>query len=217
MRLSLLIAVFYAAVTMPASARDHDAKFLILHEGKVIGYHAVHVVEDEAGTVVETKIKMRVKLGPIPLFHYDHEAREVWRGDELVSLVSATNNDGDKAAVNAARVDGVLEIDGTGYRGPAPAGAVPTSYWNKSFVAADKLIDTQTGELMDVDVQRLGASPAPDRRLADHYRIKGPMDIDLWFVGERCVGSHFTVDGDELTYVPVPEERRYAALDERRK
>ena len=214
MRLLTFLTVVWAIATMPASARDLDANFLIKREGKVIGFHQVQVRETEEGTVVETEIEMRVKLGPIPLFKYDHDAREVWQGGEVVSIESKTNYNGDKTSVFAEREDGVLQIDGSNYQGPAPAGAVPSSYWDKGLVAADSLINTQNGEIIDVTIQPLGETYAPHNVKAEEYRVSGTMDLNIWYDGQRWVGSHFVVDGEELTYELVADEQQYAALED---
>ena len=67
-----------------ASAEDDlDASFAILRKGSPIGYHVVDVERTEDGYVAHTRIEMRVKFGPIPLYRYRHEAREEWAGGEI--------------------------------------------------------------------------------------------------------------------------------------
>lgn len=214
MRLWAFVSLFCAVTTMPVSAGDLDAKFLIKREDKVIGFHKVDVTETDEGVVVDTEIEMRVKLGFIPLFKYDHEAREVWRDGQVVSIESKTNYNGDKSSVLARREGDTLLIDGTEYKGPAPENAVPSSYWAKSLVDADALINTQTGEIIEVDVERVGETPAPHNQEAEHFRVKGTVDLDIWYDGPQWVGSQFVIDGEELIYELVASEREYAALDE---
>ncbi len=197
---------------MPASASDHDTKFLIIRAGEVIGYHQVEVHETTQGTIVETEIEMRVKFGPIPLFKYDHDAREVWADGHLISIESTTNYNGEKTAVRAHREDGILQIDGTEYQGPAPEKAMPSSYWDRALIAADMVISTQSGELIDVAVLEIGETLAPHNVIADQYRITGTVTLDIWYDGARWVGSRFIIDGEELTYVLASDDRQYAAL-----
>ncbi len=213
MRSWLIAGVFLFGLTMPAAARDLDAKFLIERKGKVIGYHAVDVTPTGAGARVDTRIEMRVGIGPITLFRYEHDATEIWRGEKLVSLVSTTNNNGDKEFVDAKRYGEQLVIDASGYQGPAPAGAMPSSYWDKDLVQADAMINTQTGEILDIVTTPVGKTVAPHDRPADQYRLVGTLALNLWYDGERWVGSNFTVDGEELTYVLVDEPQEFAALE----
>ncbi|GJL94579.1 MAG: hypothetical protein DHS20C05_09840 [Hyphococcus sp.] len=214
MSFRLLFGLFALLATMPASARDLDAKFLIKHKGKVIGHHIVDVRNTEFGTVVDTKIEMRVKFGPIPVFKYDHTAREVWRDDKLISLVSNTDNNGEVSSVDAKYRDGGLYINGSEYEGMAPANSAPSSYWDKSVVDAEALINTQTGEIIDIEVENLGETLAPHDQTAEHYRLTGTVALNIWYEGERWVGSNFIVDGEELTYVLAPTDRQYASSQE---
>ncbi len=214
MRILAMLSVVFAFVTMPASAGELDAKFLIKHEGKVIGYHHVRGRETAAGLVVDTEVEMRVKFGPIPLYKYDHEAREVWRNGEVIFIESKTNDNGNKTSVFAHRKGETLLIDGTHYTGPAPIDAMPPSYWDKSLITASSVINTQTGEIIEVGVEHLGQTSAPNQRQAEHYRISGTIDADVWYDGSRWVGSQLFVDGEELIYEPVDGERQFAALAE---
>ncbi len=214
MRLWAFLSLFCAFATMPASAGNLDAKFLIKREGKVIGYHAVDVREADGAIIVDTEIEMRVKLGPIPLFKYDHASQEVWRAGEVVSIESKTNYNGDKTYLSAYRENDLLMIDGSEYQGPAPANAVPSSYWDKSLLTADALINTQNGEIVKVVIEPLGVTPAPHNREAEQFRVTGTVGMDIWYNGAQWVGSQFTIDGEELTYELVAGDRQYAALEE---
>jgi len=197
---------------MPASADNLDAKFLIERKGKVIGSHIVDVTVKDEYTRVDTDITMKVKFGPFPVFRYRHESTEIWRGDEVYSIVSTTNNNGDEAFLNAKREEGDLMIDGSGYQGVAPNGATPSSYWNRDITNADWLINTQTGELIDIEVSAMGETQAPHNQIAEHYQLIGTVSLNLWYDGLRWVGCNFTVDGEELTYVLAQDPRQYAQL-----
>ncbi|MHA7872809.1 MAG: DUF6134 family protein [Hyphococcus sp.] len=215
MKLWALISLFCVAFTLPASARDLDAKFLIKREGKVIGFHQVDVREEGGDFIVDTFIEMRVKFGPIPVFRYDHEAREIWRDGTVVSIDSETNYNGDETFVSARRDEtGALYIDGSDYQGPAPSNAMPSSYWDKGLVEAEALINTQTGEIIDIDVEPLGETLAPHNASAEQYRVVGSIALDIWYDGPRWVGSQFTIDGEELVYELVEGDPQYASLED---
>jgi len=105
-------------------------------------------------------------------------------------------------------------IDGTDYKGPAPANAVPPSYWDKSLITSNALINTQTGEIIEVGVEHVGQTPAPDNQEAEHYHVSGTVELDIWYDGSQWIGSHLFVDGEELIYELVAGERQFAALEE---
>ncbi len=212
--LALFLVVFLSV--MPASARDHDANFLIKRAGKVIGFHHVDISNTADGIVVETTIRMRVKFGPVPLFRYDHKAVEKWRAGSLYSLSSETNNNGDDDYVRLTRIANGYKIEGSGFSGVAPVSAMPSSYWNKSLVETNRLINTQTGEIIDVTVAELGRTMAPHQRDAEQYRIVGTIALYLWYDGPKWVGSQFTIDGEELIYELAPSSQDYAVLGDNR-
>lgn len=214
MRLSLAVAILVLFSVMPASANNLDTNFLIKRAGKVIGFHNVEITDTNAGKIVETTIRMRVKFGPIRLFRYDHSAVEEWRGSELILLSSETNNNGEDCFVRLIRGKEHFVIDASGYSGNAPLDATPSSYWDRGRVNTDALINTQTGELIDVTVTDLGRTLAPHKRLAEQFRMVGTLAVDLWYDGPQWVGSNFTIDGEELTYELAPQLREYAKHDE---
>ena len=214
MRLSLVLVLLSSFFTLPASASDLDANFLIKREGKVIGFHRVEVTDIEGGQKVETLIEMKVKFGPIPLFRYKHASVEEWRDGEIFSLNSATDRNGKDMFVRAARTEDGLMIDGTRYAGLAPEGALPSSYWNKALVEAATMINTQHGKIMDIEVTPLGLTEAEHGAVAEEYKLVSSDLLHLWYDGPRWVGARFTVDGEELVYELADEEQEYAQLQE---
>lgn len=215
MRTPLAFIILLSLGTMPASASDLDANFLIKREGKVIGFHRVDVEDTEDGQRVETTIRMRVKLGPIPVFRYDHASVEEWRDGELVSLMSTTKRNRKEMFVRAVRTEAGFEIEGTKYAGLAPEGALPSSYWKKDLVSAESMINTQHGKILDIEVTPLGLTTAEHGQTAEEYKLVSTDLLHLWYDGPRWVGARFTVDGEELVYeLDESDEREYAQLDE---
>lgn len=200
-----------------ASASEFDAAFDIIRKGDRIGYHAVDIEEMADGAIrVETRIAMQVKLGPIPVFNYEHLATEIWRDGKLQSVESTTDNNGKDESLRALREGDTLNIDGTRYKGPAPGDAVPSSYWNKAIIKATTLLDTQNGRLIDVTIANLGETPSPTGDLAEQHRLTGSVDLNLWYEGPRWVGADFVVRGQQLTYRLVDaaqRERLFAKLN----
>ncbi len=198
-----LTAFIALAALMPgaAAAGDLDAGFDILRKGERIGFHAVNVEEAADGSVrVETRIEMQVKIGPIPVFRYEHLSSEVWRGGVLQSLESTTDNNGKDMTLKVSRSGDALIVDGSMYKGQAPGDAVPSSYWNKAIIGAKTLLDTQNGRLIDVKIEKLGATPTPAGAVAEQHRLSGTVDLNLWYDGAQWVGADFVVRGQALAY-----------------
>lgn len=216
MRSFLAALLFFLSLAGPAAAGE-AAAFRIYWKGQPVGFHLVNVNADENGVRVETRIEMRIKFGPIPVYRYTHHVIELWRDGELQFLASVTNDDGKEMSAGAWREGGLLIIDGEAFSGAAPEGAVPASCWNRSLLKARTLFSTTDGEIVDVRVTNLGEGIAPHGEAAEHFRLSGTLDVDLWFDGEQWVGSHFVVDGETFTYEPIKENearvRLYAMLD----
>ncbi len=66
---------------------------------------------------------------------------------------------------------------------------------------------------IDIEIERLGETLAPHNQPAEHYRVAGTVDLNIWYEGERWVGSTFTIKDEELTYVLVAGDRQYATLE----
>lgn len=206
MRLPVTIIALLSMTSLPAVASELDAKFLIERKGKVIGYHEVDVTRTETGQRVDTTIEMKVSFGPITVFRYNHSSTEIWNDDVLISLVSKTKRNSKEMSVDAKRYDNELQIKGTNYEGPAPQGAMPSTYWNKDLTNAVAMINSQHGEVLDIIVEEIGQTKAPNGEVATQYKLTGSAELNLWYVGDRWVGSNFTIDGETLDYVLVEED-----------
>src|SRR3546814_12468527 len=81
-------------------------------------------------SVVEVAIDIAVDVLGITVFRFTHRAEEVWRGGQLWSLVSDTDDDGNRWRVQAERRNGMLRgsVNGAGSEAHGP---IPTdSLWH---------------------------------------------------------------------------------------
>src|SRR3546814_16542933 len=71
-------------------------------------------------SVVEVAIDIAVDVLGITVFRFTHRAEEVWRGGQLWSLVSDTDDDGTRWRVQAERRKGMLRgsVHGAGFAAP---------------------------------------------------------------------------------------------------
>ena len=99
---------------------------------------------------------------------------------------------------------GSLAVDGSGYEGTAPAGIIPSSHWNIREVFSSQILSTESGELLDVEVTKIGeerldvAGQAID---ATHYRLVSDLTVDLWYDDQgRWVQLSFEARGQTIDY-----------------
>lgn len=201
---------FLALGTLPAAAvtpvDPANLKFEVSLNDKPIGHHALAFSRRDNGKLdVTIDIDLEVKFGPFKVFDYEHRNESVWRDGLLHSMRSVTDDNGEHHEVMA---DGdtnrlqVLTDSVDSYY--TDIRTLPTTYWMVSTVAQDRLINSQTGELLEVEVTEVGREdvPGPNGPIsATHYRMTGDLEIDLWYDDAGIlVGLAFEAGGRDITY-----------------
>jgi hypothetical protein len=207
-----LILLLTAAFAAPLAADEADRwLFRVYLDDREIGFHEFSVREREGRVDVETTARFDVNILFFNAYSYDHQNRETWSGDCLEGLDAVTDDNGKEYRVSGeALADGfMLEVN----RDPERIGldCVRTfAYWNPAILDADRLLNSQTGQLAEVTVRAHGPETldiGPHRVPAEKYTIEstdGP--IRLWYApGSR----HWLAleaeleSGRTLRYVPL--------------
>jgi hypothetical protein len=181
--------------------------FDILREGGRIGRHTVTFRRDAARLEVDIAIDIEVRLAFLTLFRYRHRNRELWQDGRLIGLDSSTDDNGTDHRVRArAGADGLrVEADGAVYW--APRDILPTSYWHPRTPAQSRLLDTQKGRLLTVDVAPLGREILPlagGEVAALRYAMSGDLALDLWYAPDgRWLKVAFEARGARVDYRPL--------------
>ncbi len=197
--MSRLLALFAALVlSWPATAAPRTLEFDVLRDGAPIGTHRVTIESESGGETRATiEIDMAVRLAFVTIYRYTHRSTELWREGRLVSLDARTDDNGTRTHVTARATESGLAIDGSGGTYIAPAETVPTSYWNREKASRDRLLDTQSGKLIDVTAT-VAAADANGVR----YRLAGDLEADLVYgPGGDWTGLSFAARGGRIDYV----------------
>lgn len=138
------------------------------------------------------------------MFRYRHTNHEVWRHGRLVAIETKTDDDGESYRLSGRATEAGLEVEGSGGNFVAPADVMPTSYWNTETVTKNRLLDTQRGRLIDVDIVPAGTEIvllAGQPVNAQRYKVTGDLELDLWYAtdGESAKIS-FEARGAEVVY-----------------
>lgn len=185
----ILLVGTIAATATPGLAQSNspavkDLAFEVLRKGEPIGSHTISFRPNGDELEVDIDINLDVKFLMITAYSYRHTNREVWRDGRLVRIETKTDDDGEAFFVNGrANADG-FEVNGSGGDNVAPSGIIPTSYWDPAIVKQDRLLNTQTGELLDVSIR-----PGDETEIlvgdstvnARHYVMTGDLDLELWY------------------------------------
>ena len=180
--------------------------FSVLREGKEIGTHTLIFARNGDVWTIQVAIDLLIKLGPVPLFRYEHRATEIWNGASFASVEAQTNDDGARTTLRAQRGPDAV-IVGSSQQGKydAPANALPSTHWNRRMLDGP-FINTQTGQLMKSAVSPRGAGvveTASGRSVSvRRYEIAGPPVLETWY-DERLTwtGLQFKArDGSQVIY-----------------
>ena len=180
--------------------------FTVLRKGKPFGTHQLSFDRNESGELtVTTDVDLQVKFGPITAFRYRLDSVENWIDGKLVALNGKSNNDGRKGEVSAETVDDQLVVDSTEFDGALPLTTIPSSHWNRLQVYQDQMLSTETGEVLDIEVENLGddvVTVGGQDVETTHYRLTSDLTVDLWYDNQsRWVKLAFEVRGQDIEYV----------------
>lgn len=217
--LILLLAGSMAVVSATSAAsQNHEWRFRALLDDEQIGYHHFTLRSNGDHRILDSRADFEVKLLFIRAYEYDHQATEQWAGDCLRRIRATTNDNG-----KAYRVDGSLQGDRfmvQNNNGPArlPDCVMSFAYWNPEMLNQNRLLNAQTGELVDVNVRFMGRETfnVGTRSVdAQRYRLEAEgRQISLWYSAQdrHWLGLEvITEDGHKLRYElenPLPRQVR---------
>lgn len=159
------LAVVMAAtvsVTGAATAATESAgaerrfKFDVYLDDSRIGFHEYRLVERDGDIrSVEATAKFDVRFLFINAFRYRHTIEESWSGNCLTEVDASTNSNGKKTDVEGELTDSGFVVRTGDERKRLDNCVMTFAYWNPAFLEEERLLNPQTGEFLDVDVEKL--------------------------------------------------------------
>ncbi len=220
-RLGLLTALFLGfsmssfATTCPSSSGLGDfvaatygdrIEFDVLRNGKTIGEHVTTFAVGTDGVRVESRMQLGIDVFFIPVYRFAYESRSRWCDDRLQELEARTSDNGEVSKTTAAIIGNTLQIERDGTIVEGPADLIPTDHWNPRVLARRTVLNTITGRVNAVTIERCSTgsdmieSAAPQGTC---YEYAGDLQTRVWYdpVG-RWVGLEFEAgDGSAISYV----------------
>ena len=144
--------------TVEASSQaPQRLSFDVFLDERPIGFQHFDLQPTQGGVRVTTRAEFAVKVLRITAFEYGHRNEELWSGRCLQTIESTTNSNGTPYRVSGrAGEAGFVLGDGPGRRLGDCVGTF--AYWDRSQLAGrDRLLNSQTGDYVAVDVRPLGA------------------------------------------------------------
>ena len=203
------------------SAKD-ELTFEVSLDDRPIGVHRFRIADGGAMRVVESEASFDVRILRVPVYRYRHSNTETWQNGCLKQIDSETDANGTPYAVDLSKT-------ATGYRIVTPHETqtyqgdclMSFAYWDQRFLRQQRLLNTQTGELIAVEIQSLGES---ERKIANRtVPVKGfrvlaaPQNVDIKVfyhsVDGRWVALESVLENGRLLRYALTADNRLAAAE----
>ncbi len=198
MRLAAIVLLLSVALPCHAGAGG-EWNFRVTLDGREIGSHRYTLEPGGQGAVLRSQADFDVRFLFVTAYRYDHEAVERWQDGCLRALDSRTDTNGEVVAVNAVAGSGGLAVARPEGRDIHSGCVRSFAYWDRQLLDSERLLNSQTGELVPVQLIPQGQERVRVRgaeRLASRYRISGPdLQIDVWYADGEWVGLEALTDG----------------------
>jgi Family of unknown function (DUF6134) len=174
-------------LAMPASALGADAgayTFTVLSNGNPIGSHQI-VFEHEGERVeIQEVTEIEVSFATIPLYTFEHHARQLWQNGRAVRIDATTEENGEKLDITVRDTeDGyVRTINGEVER--FDPSATVLALWNKETFDHKAFISSVEDKVLNASFKHLGTETitlAGQKVETQHYRMLGDEEHELWF------------------------------------
>lgn len=184
-RAGAVLLMLSSAAAIAEDPADETLVFDVFLDGKKIGYHRFEIDGPRSNAAVRSEASFDVKFLFVTAFSYRHTARENWSNGCLDEIEARTDSNGKKLNVVGERTKDAFVIDTGDVEAELPSCVMSFAYWNPGFLEQPRLLNPQTGEYLEVEVQELGRDtvelegrevPARSVRVTARQ-----MDITLWY------------------------------------
>lgn len=182
-KIALVFALLAFSVSVQADRQEW--RFQVYLDDKKIGYHDFFLKELENQRLLQSAANFEYRLLFVKLYGYEHENTETWSGDCLTKIESTTDANGKPFQVSGALQGDRFVLKGSAGVAELPSCSMSFAYWNPVFLQQEQLINTQNGEVLDIEVsepERVHIEVRGEIRPALRYQLgAGEMQIDLWY------------------------------------
>lgn len=181
-------ALFIApsAISSLEVPKQQSLEFDVFLDGSKIGWHRFEFARADNGTrEVVSRANFDVKFLFITAFRYRHANQERWVDGCLVEIDAQTNSNGKRTSVSGERSGDAFMLDAGDRTAELPSCVMTFAYWNPAFLEQPRLLNPQTGEYLEVDVDELGADTLDvdgGKVAARGYLIRARgMEVRVWY------------------------------------
>ena len=188
MKMGLKFIVTLLAVIPVVASASSDSRvwdFSVLLDGSPIGSHRFELspVGDRQRLVSEASFDVRFLF--INAYSYRHSNTEFWKGDCLTEFSAQTQVNKKRIAVTGSLSEDGFVVDDGESEAAIEDCVMTFAYWNTDFLGQRQLLNPQSGEYLEVDVEELPRetiSVRGETTEAKVYRLSArQMDLKIWY------------------------------------
>lgn len=180
-----IVLVVVVPVSGNASSNARVFDFAVKLDGDEIGYHRFEIVDDGALLRVTSEAKFDVRVLFINAYKYRHTSNELWDGNCLSEFSANTRVNSKKLDASGSRQDEGFVINGAEQDDAVSDCVMTFAYWNPEFLKQSRLLNPQSGELLDVDIEALPGETISVRGgdvVASVFKLTAEkMDLKVWY------------------------------------
>lgn len=199
-----IILLFF--VWSQSSFAMNSWNFKVFYGDQEIGEHHFSLQKEGDKRKVMIEADFNIDILFINVYSYKHKNTEIWEGSCLSSIESLTDDNGEEFITNGKFNDGVFKIDSKQGANEVDGCVNTFAYWDKRFLDNEALLNSQTGEIVDVVINFVADEKILVRNKvvkAKRYKLKSDkLNIDLWYSDkdEWLALNSITKDGTMLRY-----------------
>ena len=184
----LILLLFFLNVSVFAynnPTPNNTWQFRVFLDDKEIGYHDFQLSKQNGMSILQTQAEFDVKFLFINAFSYRHKNIEHWENDCLNSINSQTIQNKQQFNVTGKSDKGQFLITNNQQEQKLNECVRSFAYWNPKLINSKKLLNSQTGDYEDVNLQFVGEDIITlneSEIRTRHYQLKTNTGIiSLWY------------------------------------
>ena len=131
-------------------------EFDIYRNNQHIGKHVFSFIKVDDKLEVESEINFEIKKLGVVFYRYHVKGTEIYKEGKLIKFNSQTNQNGKEKYVNMKLLNGEYIIDGSSYKGKAPADYLLGTWWNHALAESKAQISAVSGRIIKQKVTFIG-------------------------------------------------------------
>jgi hypothetical protein len=184
----------------------NEIHFDVYREGDMVGFHRVGFEKNGRNLFVRSNFQLAIDVLFFTAYRYLYQSEAKWVEGKLEALKASVDDDGSVFSLSAVRQGKHMNIRSTDGGFSADAPLIPTNHWNADVLGQTRVLNTLTGKINDVRIERRAREQVATERgqvAATHYAYTGDLNTEVWYddLG-RWVKMRFNgPDGSAIEYV----------------